>query len=327
MAGLSLPPQTVLLAYRQTGGRVADAHVGGRAFGTGEGVVAGVLRDSVSGEPLGGADIVLREWDDAAVFLPRPAAAEARFSALTDEAGTFRVAGLPDGVYALGVDHPRLRTAGIRVNERRVVVEDRTSLPVELWLPSAEPAEPSESAESPGALDPAATPFAGEECGERASLAVTVRDESGLVVMPNATVVLRWSDAVRRPVREDADADGRLFLCAPRDARQATLWAEFGDDSSEEAVVAIEPGQAREVELRLLFGETRTGRLVGQVRDARTRHEDLDRLRRARRRSSNSNRASRTRSNSVSCSGRCGRAGSSARCWMPAPTSRLPRPR
>ena len=268
VAGLSLPPQTVLVAYRQTGGRVADALVGGRAFGTGEGVVAGILRDSVSGEPLGGADIVLREWDDAAVFLPRPAAAEARFSALTDEAGAFRVAGLPDGVYALGVDHPRLRTAGIHVNERRVVVEDRTSPPVELWLPSAEPAEPSES---DAALEPSAIPFAGEECGERASLAVTVRDESGLVVMPNATVVLRWSDAVRRPVREDADADGRLFLCAPRDARQATLWAEFGEDSSEEAVVAIEPGQARDVELRLLFGETRTGRLVGRVRDARTR--------------------------------------------------------
>ena len=37
VAGLSLPPQTVLVAYRQTGGRVADALVGGRAFGAGEG--------------------------------------------------------------------------------------------------------------------------------------------------------------------------------------------------------------------------------------------------------------------------------------------------
>lgn len=43
-----------------------------------------------------------------------------------------------------------------------------------------------------------------------------------------------------------------------------------GDASSEEAVVTFEPGVAHEVQLRLLFGETRTGRLVGQVRDART---------------------------------------------------------
>ncbi len=121
--------------------------------------------------------------------------------------------------------------------------------------------------------DPAAALAAQQQerpCGERASLAVTVRDDSGLVPMPNATVVLRWTDAVRRPVRETADMTGRLVLCVPRDARQATLWAEFGDASSEEAILALDPGLAHEVELRLLFGEMRTGRLIGQVLDART---------------------------------------------------------
>lgn len=110
-----------------------------------------------------------------------------------------------------------------------------------------------------------------ENCGDQASLVVTVGDESGLIRVPGATVVLRWADVVRRPVRETADSDGHLLLCVPRDATQATLWAEFGDASSEEAVVAFEPGVAHEVQLRLLFGETRTGRLVGRVRDARTR--------------------------------------------------------
>ncbi|WP_419161141.1 carboxypeptidase regulatory-like domain-containing protein [Candidatus Palauibacter sp.] len=108
------------------------------------------------------------------------------------------------------------------------------------------------------------------DCGDRASLAIAIRDESGLVPMPGATVVLRWTDAVRRPVRKAADSEGRLLLCVPRDARQATLWAEFGDASSEEALVTLDPGMAHEVELRLLFGEMRTGRLVGLVRDART---------------------------------------------------------
>ena len=107
-------------------------------------------------------------------------------------------------------------------------------------------------------------------CGDRASVTVTVRDESGLIAMPTATVVLRWTDAVRRPVREATNLEGRLVLCVPKDARQATLWAEFADASSEEAVLALEPGRAHEVELRLLFGETQTGRLLGQVRDART---------------------------------------------------------
>lgn len=110
-----------------------------------------------------------------------------------------------------------------------------------------------------------------ENCGDRASLVVTVGDESGLIRVPGATVVLRWADAVRRPVRETADSDGHLLLCVPSDATQATLWAEFGDASSEEATVPLEPGVAHEVHLRLLFGEARTGRLVGQIRDARTR--------------------------------------------------------
>ena len=73
----------------------------------------------------------------------------------------------------------------------------------------------------------------GNECGDRASLRVVVLDESGTVALPGATVVLRWNEARRRPVREAADPQGRFFLCVPRDAQEATLWAEFGDGSSE----------------------------------------------------------------------------------------------
>lgn len=135
-AGLSGRPDPVLVAYRQTGGTVTDAFAGGVSFEVGDGAVTGVLRDSVSGEPLAGAEIVVRDWDDAAAFLPRPAAADVPFSAVADEAGGFHVAGLPDGVYALGVDHPKLQAAGVRLNETRVVVEDRTSDPLELWTPS-----------------------------------------------------------------------------------------------------------------------------------------------------------------------------------------------
>lgn len=136
--GLSGPLSPALVAYKQIGGTVADAFVAGVSFEVGEGVVAGVLRDSVSGEPLGGADVVLRDWDDAAAFVPRPNAADAPFSAVTDPAGRFEVGGLPDGAYAVGVDHSSLRAAGVRMNETRVVVDDRVSEPLELWTPSAD---------------------------------------------------------------------------------------------------------------------------------------------------------------------------------------------
>ena len=53
------------------------------------------------------------------------------------------------------------------------------------------------------------------------------------------------------------------LLCASRNAGEATLWAEFGDVTSEESVVALEAGMPHDVELRLLPSQTRTGRLVG----------------------------------------------------------------
>ena len=48
------------------------------------------------------------------------------------------------------------------------------------------------------------------------------------------------------------------------------LWAEVGDQSSEQATVAFEPGEARRIELRVLFDRGSPGRLIGSVYDART---------------------------------------------------------
>jgi len=205
---LAARPQAEFVAYRQTGGSVTDALVAGVALGTDEGVIAGVLRDSVSGEPLAGADIVLRAWDDAAAFLPRSEPAAAPFSTVTDETGSFRVARLPDGVYALGVHHPRLWRAGIRLSEKRVVVDDRRSAPVELWTPSTDPRL---------AAYWQTLQRRSEECGDRASLAVTVRDESGTVSMPRATVVLRAPTMLgwRGPGRPDEGGERTWLVLDP----------------------------------------------------------------------------------------------------------------
>ncbi len=113
---------------------------------------------------------------------------------------------------------------------------------------------------------------AGQEgdCGDRASLLVTVLDEYGSIALPGATVVLRWTDAERMPVREATDADGRLRVCVPRDASEAVVWAEFGDHSSGQAAPeGIVAGEEREVRLRIL-SSVRSGRLIGRVVDTET---------------------------------------------------------
>ncbi|WP_419947916.1 carboxypeptidase regulatory-like domain-containing protein [Candidatus Palauibacter sp.] len=119
----------------------------------------------------------------------------------------------------------------------------------------------------------AAPPVAGQEqmdCDGRASLHVLVTEESGLMQLPGATVVLEWNDVVLRPIRRSAEADGSFALCVPADAQSATVWAEFGDDSSEEAAVTFEPGTTQQLQLRVLFGEAEPGRIVGRVLDAAT---------------------------------------------------------
>lgn len=308
-AGLTGEPQAVLVAYRQTGGSVAEAFAGGRWFGTGEGVVAGVLRDSVSGEPLPGADIVLRDWDEAVALNPRPEAAEAPFSAVTDAAGAFRVTGLPDGVYALGVDHPRLRTAGVRPNERRVVVEDRGSQALELWTPSAETVFERTCPDLPS-------------YGSRGAVVGVARDPDTGLPVPGVGVEALWRTWTIRFVggivditeRTDSASDvsgeeGEFVLCRvplgePAFLRQAGVdvgvelelltrvaWQDVQVDPAlpvespeetstptvqevagaapEEDVITLEPGLVHEIELRSL-GETEMGRLLGRVRDARS---------------------------------------------------------
>ena len=308
-AGLTGDPPPVLVAYRQTGGSVVEAFAGGRWFGNGEGVVTGVLRDSISGEPLPGADIVLRDWDDAVALNPRPEAAEAPFSAVTDDAGAFRVTGLPDGVYALGVGHPRLRTAGVRPDERRVVVDDRRSEALELWTPSAETVFTRTCPDLPS-------------YGSRGAVVGVARDPDTGLPVPGVAVEALWRIWTIRLVggtvdvteRTDSSSDvsgeeGEFVLCRiplgePALLRQAgadvgvelelltrvawqdvqvdsTLPAESPEETStptiqevagastEEDVITLEPGLVHEIELRSL-GETEMGRLLGRVRDARS---------------------------------------------------------
>lgn len=292
LAGLTGEPEAVLAAYRQTGGSVGEAFADGRGFGTSEGVVAGVVRDSTSGEALIGADIVLRDWDDAAVLDSRPAAAEAPFSAVTDEAGAFRVAGLPDGIYALGVDHPRLQAAGVRLNETRVVVEDRASEALELWTPSAETVFTRICPRLPS-------------YGSRGAVVGVARDVDTGLPVPGVGIEALWREWSIRLVgrsfdvteRTDSARDvsgeqGEFALCRvplgePVFLRQAgadeglefdlitrVAWRDVQVDprlspTSPEDTALPATERTHEIELPLP-GETHTGRLLGRVRDARS---------------------------------------------------------
>ena len=118
-----------------------------------------------------------------------------------------------------------------------------------------------------------ASPLEGQEertCGDRSALEVTVLDETESPVR-GATVGVRWTDVVRRPVRRSTGDDGHLVVCAPRDASKATVWGEVGSGSSQEAVVEFGPGETLELALRVPARTTPPGRLVGRVFDARTR--------------------------------------------------------
>lgn len=124
--------------YKHGGGSVKRAAGGGAAWEMGQAVAYGTVRDGVSRAPLAGAQIILRPWEEAAAFVPPPDPAETPFSTTTDGDGRFLVGGLPDGVYALGVDHAKLRTAGVRPNETRVVVKELFPTETDVWTPSAE---------------------------------------------------------------------------------------------------------------------------------------------------------------------------------------------
>ena len=107
-------------------------------------------------------------------------------------------------------------------------------------------------------------------CGERAELRITVLDESGAVALPGVEVVVQWTGTGRRPTEGSTGEDGRYTLCAPSNAEGAVVWAQAGADGSRRTTIELEPGGAREVELRVVFAMSSPGRVLGRVYDALT---------------------------------------------------------
>ena len=193
--------------YKHGGGSVRRASGGGESWQMGQGVAAGLVRDSLSGQPLAGAGIVLRPWEEADAFLPLPNPAETPFSTISDDGGRFVVGGLPDGVYALSVSHPRLWATGVRTNETRVVVEALSVAELEVWTPSA------------STLYERICPGSSAGDGEGAVVGVT-RDVATGGAVPGVEVQASWSVPLGRSGARGvyqsvhSDEEGRFAICA-----------------------------------------------------------------------------------------------------------------
>ena len=192
--------------YKQGGGAVKRAAAGDLSWEMGHGVAVGIVRDSVSRDPLPGADVILRNWEDAAAFLPPPDPADTPFSTMTDDEGRFVVGGLQDGVYALRVDHPKFRAAGVRLNETRVVIEERIVVEREAWTPSAE------------TLYARVCPGSSLSEGVGAVVGIA-RDSAAGVPVPGVEIEAQWSVRLGRGAARGvyasavSDDEGRFAIC------------------------------------------------------------------------------------------------------------------
>lgn len=163
------------------------------------GVVRGVVRDSLTGRPLGGASVQLLPQDTP---VATPLAADA------DSSGRYQFAGVAPGRYLLGFDHPRLDSLGMDLPPRVVEVPVGAALDADLAIPSARA-------------------IANGVCGAR-------RDTTGVVLgrvwdaerggpVPAGAVVVRWAElrvdaarGMRRVVERvlaPVGADGRYAAC------------------------------------------------------------------------------------------------------------------
>ena len=148
---------------------------------TPDGALTGIVFDSISGEPLEGATVILSGSDRTGT---------------TDEEGRFRIDDLPAGTYLVGFLHPMLDELGLDAAAVEVeIVEGRES---EVWLATP----------SLGAIVAHSCLAAGAPPGS--AVMGSVRTPDGEVAMPGATVTLSWEEGRRTT---ETDASGAFLFC------------------------------------------------------------------------------------------------------------------
>ncbi len=255
------PRRRVLAGYLETGGAVTGVFANGRPVLEGSGaVVAGVVRDSASGEPVPGVQVSLRGWKRAAQFVIEPEPASLFLSAVTDSAGRFEIRGVENGTYAARLDDPRWRPLGLRPIERFVEVDRGVAEDLSLFARSADdvyrricPGSPLHRAEG------AVVGFL-RDAGSEAPLAGVPVEGRWVVdhvsVSPSGQ---RLTSALSEFAEGVTDESGRFALCAVPAGRdvlvrrqgdewgvyvvvdERVVWADLFVGGAEEPVVA--PGR------------------------------------------------------------------------------------
>jgi len=152
-----------------------------------DGALTGMVFDSISGEPLQGATVILSGSDRTGT---------------TDEEGRFRIDDLPADTYLVGFLHPMLDELGLDAAAVEVEVVEGRESEVFLATPSL------------GAIVASACLAAGAPPGS--AVVGTVRTPDGEVAMPGATVTLSWEDGRRTT---ETDTSGTFLFCGvPTDA-------------------------------------------------------------------------------------------------------------
>jgi len=210
----------------------------------GRGSVEGVVYDSIRGEPLDDARVVL--W-------------ETTFQTTTDSSGRFRIDDVPPGRYQVVFYHPRIIRQGISTGSRSIEVVGEGSSPVRLTTPSMATIQVSQC-------------LMDGQIEEEGAAVGRVQDPETGVALPRAKVILTWRETDGEDVQEASvftDSQGWYRHCTvPRD-RVVGARAEFLDRSGPRKEFRLDDEGAARVDFhvsRLLPAD-----VSGRVTDAESR--------------------------------------------------------
>jgi hypothetical protein len=183
-------------------------------------VVSGTVRDSISHVPLAGAIIQLAVAQGGALV--------AR-TAMSDSAGRFTIADVPQGHHTVGFLHPLLDSLGLEPLQREIVVAGTDSVRLDLSTPSPDRLRRAVCAAggSPG----------------RTLIIGFARDASAGAPLGNVQVTAQWTEislgAGMRPVRRTprfgttTAANGWFAICDAPSTGSVILAADRGADSTD----------------------------------------------------------------------------------------------
>jgi len=188
---------------------------------TGKAAITGVATDSLHGDYLVGAEVVVEG---------------ARVSVLTDSFGRFRIDSLAPGTYQVGVFHPLLDTLGMSLATQRFHVGPDSVSIVLLSVPSA------------ATIISRSCTLRPRSQGSSAVIGQVIDPET-LQPVKGADVSIAWTEfevskeiGVRqspRVVRDSTDEQGRYRLCGLPNSMEASLQAKRGNSLTAQVPIAL----------------------------------------------------------------------------------------